>query len=961
MRLPHTNHPRSAVGIITKNFINVMFIMQILLQIKQGAKLQQARLIGASLLELCSLFNGSSDNMVVFDNYYHYVSENNYTSYPFFDISGGAYLELGKGVTVQNCYSSANGSVAAINASRINLNGCIIQSNRAWYTGTFYLKGGSSLTSSNGTLFKYNRAKTGAAVFCETAGETVNISNTEICYNYNNDQDGSTISLSAGTLDVGSGTSIHGNADGYYSVNSAMYIGDSGKVTFSGKLNITDNVTVSHSVSVSPSVTGKLCLRADRTHVGTGFVLAVPSSGQFTESTYKAMLYKHNLYHLAWNASNFYISDKTAPKATVALSSYSIYKGKSVTIRCSASEGSAPYQYKIDVRHSSASSYTTIKDFSTASTKTWTPALTGSYTVRVTVRDSGGMTSTDAHTLKVNAVIAALRNTSTLSVSSLTVGGAVRVNCSVTGGVKPYKYAVYYKKSTDKYYKTLKALNTVNTVAFKPASTGSYSILVKAVDSRGVSSNKTLALTVKAKYIAPLTNNSSISPSVIELGKAVKINCAASGGTAPYKYAVYYKKSSARYFTTLRKASTLTSAAFKPATAGRYIILVKAADSKGNAKSKQLTLTVKAPLKNSSTISSASVVLGSSVTVKANASGGTSPYKYAYYYKRASSRYYSPVKNYSTVKSVNIKPAGTGKYTVLVRVKDAKGTVAGKTFTVNVTAPLKNSSSISADTITIGKTITIKGKASGGSAPYMYAFYYKKSTSSAYTRLRNYSIATTAAFKPASSGKYSIIVIVKDNKGSFVRKLFTLNVRAKLANKSAISSASLTLGKSFTVTAAASGGAPAYRYAVYYKKAASKAYTAVRGFSTSKTIKLKSKAVGKYNILVTVKDSEGSLARKVFTVTVKAPLKNKSTISAARITLGKSVVIKAAGYGGTSPYQYSVYYKKSTKTAFSELRSYSASNKITFKPVSKGIYTLRVKVKDAKNKIAAKDLTLKVV
>ena len=905
-------------------------------------------------------YDESRDDMVVFDNDYFYDSDGDYTGSPFFDVSS-ASLTLGKGVTVQNCNSTSKGCVVKSTSSNITLNGCIISKNRTWYEGVIYLSGSSVLNCSGGTEIRFNKAKAGSAIYCDSAECNVSISNTIIHDNFNDNQDGATISLECGSLTVGSNTSIYGNADNFYGTNSAVFVGNSGKASFSGKLNITDNVNLTHSVSVDPGITGKLRLRADRTKVGNDFVLAVPSSGSFTASTYKALLYKHNVYHLAWNASSAYLTDKSEPKAKVTLSSYSIDKGKSVTIRCSATEGTAPYQYQIDVKHSSASGYTTIKGFSTSAYKTWKPALTGSYTVRLTVKDATGATSTDAHTLKVNAVIPALKNTSTLSVSTLTLGGAVRINCSATGGVKPYKYTVMIKKSSDKYYKTIKTESTVATKAYKPTSAGIYYILVKVKDSRGKIASKTLTLTVKAKTVLPLENKSSISATVIETGKAVKLTHAASGGTKAYKYAVYYRKSTSKYYTTLRKASTLTSSAFKPTSAGIYYIKVKAYDSKGKTADKVFKLTVKAPLKLSATISAKAIELGKYVTVKANATGGAASYKYAFYYKSASSKYYSAVRNYSTAKTANIKPKGTGKYNILVRVKDAKGKMVGKTFTITVSAPLKNNSTISAKAITLGNSVKITGKASGGTKTYKYAFYYKKSTAKKYVKLRNYTIAANAAFKPTSSGKYNIIVIVKDAKGSYVRKLFTLTVRAKLANKSTVSATSLMLGKTFTVNAAATGGLPTYKYAVYYKKSTADKYTAVKGFSTSKTASVKPSSAGKYNILVTVKDSEGTLVRKVFNVTVKPGLKNKSTLSASKITLGKSVVIKAAGYGGVAPYKYAVYFKKSGKSSYSELKSYSTNSKISFKPTSAGTYYLKVKVKDTRGKIVSKVLTLKVV
>jgi len=221
---------------------------------------------------------------------------------------------------------------------------------------------------------------------------------------------------------------------------------------------------------------------------------------------------------------------------------------------------------------------------------------------------------------------------------------------------------------------------------------------------------------------------------------------------------------------------------FKPATAGTYTIRTKVKDSKGTVVSKDLTVKAVKALTNASTLSATSITLGKSITITGKATGVTTPYKYAAYYKKSTSTEYTKIRDYSTTTTMTFKPAAAVSYDVRVKVKDAKGTVKNKDFTVKVTkatsTALANASIISATSIKKGTTLTITGKATGGTTPYQYAAYYKKSSSSSYTQIRDYSTTAKITVTPAAATTYNIRVKVKDAKGTVSNKDFTVKVTA---------------------------------------------------------------------------------------------------------------------------------------------------------------------------------------
>ena len=130
---------------------------------------------------------------------------------------------------------------------------------------------------------------------------------------------------------------------------------------------------------------------------------------------------------------------------------------------------------------------------------------------------------------------------------------------------------------------------------------------------------------------------------------------------------------------------------FKPAAAATYNVKVYVKDAKGTAASKSFTIkctkaaSTTTALANNSFLSATSIKLGNKVTVTGKPSGGTSPYKYAVSYKKASSDSFTTVQNYSTNRIVEIKPSTATKYVIRVKIKDAAGNMKAKDLTLTVT------------------------------------------------------------------------------------------------------------------------------------------------------------------------------------------------------------------------------------------------------------------------------------
>ena len=373
-------------------------------------------------------------------------------------------------------------------------------------------------------------------------------------------------------------------------------------------------------------------------------------------------------------------------------------------------------------------------------------------------------------------------------------------------------------------------------------------------------------------------------------------------------------------------------------------------------------------LVNNSTISATSITKGSSITMTAKATGGTTPYTYTYFCKSPSSSNYTALST-TTATTYKHTPANSGTYSYAVKVVDANGDSEVKYFTVKVnatTTALANNSTISATSITKGSSIKLTAKASGGTAPYKYKYFCKPEGSSSWTALTGTTTATTYTHTPARAISYQYAVKIADAAGKTSTKYFTVKVNAPatpLANNSTISATSITKGGSIKLTAKATGGTAPYKYRYFCKPQGDIEWTALTGTTTATTYTHKPARTISYQYAVKIADSKGKTLTKYFTVKVNAAstaLANASTISATSIKKGSSIKLTAKATGGTAPYKYRYFCKPQGANDWTALTSTTTATTYTHKPARAISYQYAVKVADSKGKVVTKYFTVTV-
>ena len=428
-----------------------------------------------------------------------------------------------------------------------------------------------------------------------------------------------------------------------------------------------------------------------------------------------------------------------------------------------------------------------------------------------------------------------------------------------------YTYAFYYKRSDASAWTTLHGYSEVDHLPLKLTAAGSYDICIKVKNSLNSVTKEYFAVTV---VDGSVSSTSYVESSRIDLGDSVNLVGVGIGGTAPYTYAFFYKLTDQTKWTCRKGFSSTDKVAFTPTAAGTYDICIKVRDAKGAEHKKYFTLeAANKPLTGESYLSSSKISRGSSIQLTGAASGGTAPYQYAFFYKKAADTAWTCRKGFSSTDTVSITPDSAGTYDVCIKALDANKAQVKEYFTLKVIEPLRNESYIDKDDIVLGEGVTLKAVAADGEVPYQYAFYWKNTGTSKWITIQGYDENDTVTLTPEAIGTYDICIKVSGG-GVVEKQYFTLTVTNELTNRSSLSDDIISLGDSITLNAIALGGEAPYQYAFYYKRAMASSWTTASDYITTDTISITPEVSGEYDACIKVKDSNNTVVKQYYSFIV---------------------------------------------------------------------------------------------
>ena len=400
-----------------------------------------------------------------------------------------------------------------------------------------------------------------------------------------------------------------------------------------------------------------------------------------------------------------------------------------------------------------------------------TPAIAGTYSLSLTVRDSTSpplSATTQALTLIINP--APPKVTCNPQSGTYAPGAAYSTTCTATGGVAPYTWSFSSLPAWLKSSGTSGATITLSGTVPTPPPT-SYSVSVTVADS--TAPTKQTASTTVTINLPTLTVSCSPQSGAFTAGASYSATCTASGGTPTYNWTFSglpsWLNSSATSGATITLSGTVPAP--PPASYSATVTVTDSTSPTHQTNSTTVTINVSAAaLTAGCNPQSGSYAGGAQYSTNCTATGGTAPYTWSF------SGLPSWLKSSGTSGAVVTLSGATspGSYSVTVTVTDSNVTskqTASTTVTINVASAPQLSCSPSSGPLMVGIPYSATCTVSGGASPYAFSL----SAGSLPSGLTPAAAATTYTIsgKPAAPGAYSYTVQVRDSVGQSATQSFS--------------------------------------------------------------------------------------------------------------------------------------------------------------------------------------------
>ena len=436
------------------------------------------------------------------------------------------------------------------------------------------------------------------------------------------------------------------------------------------------------------------------------------------------------------------LEDEPAALSVTAISGAANYclndEATDLSVTVSGGNLSGDYEYSWEMSINNGETWTADGDDDVYTPST---AEAGTFLYRVTVSDECPNEKT---TESVTVVVYSLPTIGDIAEQTICVGTTTTLAPTISGGKADLTYAWYKDNNNNPIANATSATYTTPAEDATDGATHTYKLVV--TDACGNTANKTFTVKVaQALAVADIENQT------ICVGTSTTLTAAPSNGTEPYTYQ-WYKGNAA--IANATNASYETPAA--DAVSGQsvtYKVIVTDACENTVAVEKTVTVSVVNAL-TVADIENQTICVGTSATLTAVPSNGTTPYTYQWYKgdeaiaNATNASYETPTADAVSGQSVT--------YKVVVTDACANTVAVEKTVTVSVYDALDIEETHTNISCFGGDNGSITVTASNGNPGYQF-----KIDNESYSEL---SATTTATYDQLTAGNYT--VTVKDNCGT---------------------------------------------------------------------------------------------------------------------------------------------------------------------------------------------------
>ncbi len=332
--------------------------------------------------------------------------------------------------------------------------------------------------------------------------------------------------------------------------------------------------------------------------------------------------------------------------------------------------GGTNVEYQFDTTLSGVT--TIIRAWSSTATATWTPAIAGLYSLRVSVRESTlpATVVQKSLSLTVTSPLSAVAFTTTLAAPQ-PVNKAIRMMATKTGGAS-VQYQFSASSNGGSTWSVLQAWSTTAMTDWVPTTPGTYQLKVAAREGATGTPVETAATSYLIAPAPPTMVALAFAPvSPQAINTAVLLTATKTGGTTvEYKFTATPAGGAA---CTVKDWSTATTATWTPATSSIYTLAVYARESAlpSTVVQKALSYTV-TPVLTAATLNMSLVSpqpVAKSITLTATKTGGAQV-QYQFSASSNDGSTWSVLRAWNTTATTAWIPAVVGSYRVKVAARE---------------------------------------------------------------------------------------------------------------------------------------------------------------------------------------------------------------------------------------------------------------------------------------------------
>ncbi|WP_217486137.1 putative Ig domain-containing protein [Pseudomonas protegens] len=547
-------------------------------------------------------------------------------------------------------------------------------------------------------------------------------------------------------------------------------------------------------------------------------------------------------------------------------------QGSAYSQTLSASGGTAPYSYAITAGALPAGL--------TLNTSTGvisgTPSASGTANLTITATDANSATGSRAYSLLINglppvagAVSATVAANSSANPITLNLSGGAATSVAV---------------STAASHGTATASGTSITYTPTAGYSGSDTFAYTATNANGTSSPATVTLTVSPPTL-------SVTPTTLPngtQGSAYSQTLSASGGTAPYSYAITAGALPAGL--TLNTSTGVISGT--PSASGTANLTITATDANSATGARAYSLLINGLPPVAGAVSATVAANSSANPIPLNLSGGA-----------ATSVAVASAASHGTATasgtSITYTPAAgySGSDTFTYTATNASGTSSPATVTLTVSPPTVTVTPATLPSGTQGSAYSQTLSASGGTAPYTYSV----TNGSLPAGLTLNASSGVISGTPSSNGTFPVTITATDANSASGSRAYSLLINGLPPVAGAVSATVAANSSANPITLNLSGGAAS---SVAVASAASHGTATASGTSISYTPT--TGYSGSDSFTYTATNASGTSSPATVTLSISAPTISLSPSSLGNGTVNSAYSSSLSATGGTAPYSYSI-------------------------------------------------------